>query len=253
MTNQGGSHQGDYRGDQEKTVPQHMVTGQIAFRDAKRLQSSFTAPLETKVLSWLAVRLPSWVNSDHLTILGLASMALAGASYALARWNRTGLVLATLFLALNWFGDSLDGTLARVRNRLRPRYGLYVDHMIDSVGATFLMGGLAFSGFVDRKIVAGMLVMYLLLSIEVYLSAYTLGSFRLAFGKFGPTEIRILLALGNTALWFHPDVRAFGSGHRLFDVGGVIGIAGMGLMLLVAAVVHSATLYRQETAGRPQG
>ena len=143
----------------------------------------------------LAARMPLWVTSDHLTLLGFVAMSLAGASYLLARRHPVGLLLATACLALNWFGDSLDGTLARVRNQQRPRYGFYVDHMVDSFGALFLMTGLATSGYVDWRIAMGMLVTFLLLSIETYLASYTLGIFRLSFAKFGPTEIRILLGL----------------------------------------------------------
>jgi archaetidylinositol phosphate synthase len=219
----------------------------IPFADAIRLQESFTARAERQALAWLAARLPSWVNSDHLTLLGFIAMLLAGASYALARTSRAGLILATFFLALNWFGDSLDGTLARIRNRQRPRYGFYVDHMIDTLGGLFLMGGLAISGIVDWRIALGMFVAYLMLSIEVYLAAYTLGTFRLSFAKFGPTEIRILLALGNVALWFHPESRVFGSSYRVFDVGGIIAIAGMALMLIVSTIGSTAKLYRAET------
>jgi phosphatidylglycerophosphate synthase len=139
-----------------------------AFANAARIQQSVTANFEKRVLVWIARRLPPWVDSDDLTILGFASMWLACGSYVIARWNHVGLLLATLALALNWFGDSLDGTLARVRERQRPRYGFYVDHMIDSVGALLLMGGLAASGYMDWRIAIGMLVAFLLLSIEVY-------------------------------------------------------------------------------------
>lgn len=216
------------------------------FRDAFRLQESFTAAAERKTLAWLAARLPSRVNSDHLTLLGFAAMFLAGASYAFARENRAGLLLATLFLALNWFGDSLDGTLARLRNRQRPRYGFYVDHMIDTFGGFFLMAGLAISGFVDWRIALGMFVAFLMLSVEVYLATYTIGTFRLSFAKFGPTEIRILLALGNVALWFHVQARILGSTYRLFDVGGIIAIAGMAAMLIISTLLNTLKLYRQE-------
>ena len=129
---------------------------EFVFKNALRLQESFTATAERKALLWLATRMPPWVNSDHLTMAGFAAMFLAGASYALARTNRAWLLLATVFLAVNWFGDSLDGTLARVRNRQRPRYGFYVDHMIDTFGGLFLMGGLAISGFLDWRIALGM-------------------------------------------------------------------------------------------------
>jgi phosphatidylglycerophosphate synthase len=174
-------------------------------------------------------------------------MFFAGVSYAAARWHPAGLLLATACLAVNWFGDSLDGTLARIRNRQRPRYGFYVDHIIDSFGAIFLMTGLGASGYLDWRVAAGMLVAFLLLSIETYLATYTLGSFRMSFASFGPTEIRILLACGNFALWLYPDARVPGPGYRIFDFGGVAAIAGMGLMAGVAAALHTRELYRQET------
>ncbi len=218
-----------------------------AFQNAKRIQESFTAAAERRILLWLAARMPARVNSDHLTLLGFAAMFLAGASYAVARWNRAGLLLAVFFLAVNWFGDSLDGTLARVRNCQRPRYGFYVDHLIDSVGAVFLVGGLAISGYVDWRIAGGMLGAFLLLSIESYLATYTLGAFRMSFAKFGPTEIRILLAAANVALWLRPDARVPGLSWRICDLGGAVAIAGMLMMFIFAAALHTRTLYGQET------
>ncbi len=217
------------------------------FTDAVRIQESFTARAERRTLAWLAKRLPYWVNSDHLTLLGFAAMFFAGASYALVRATRSGLVLATLFLAVNWFGDSLDGTLARMRNRQRPRYGFYVDHMVDTFGGLFLMGGMATSDLIDWRIALGLFIAYLMLSVQVYLATYAVGTFQLSFAKFGPTEIRILLALGNAALWFRPDWRVLGSAYRLFDVAGIIAAAGMILMLVVSTVYNTAKLYRAET------
>lgn len=218
-----------------------------SFKDAKRIQESITSRWERKALLWLAARIPARVNSDHLTLLGFVAMILAGGSYAWARWNRAGLLLATLCLALNWFGDSLDGTLARVRNQQRPRYGFYVDHMIDSFGALFLMGGLAISTYIDWRVSASMLIAFLLLSIESYLASYTLGVFRLSFALFGPTEIRILLAIGNLTLWFHPNAKVPGYPYRLFDFGGVLATCGMFVMVLAVAIWHTRALYRQET------
>lgn len=215
------------------------------FRNAVRIQESVTARVERKALLWIAARLPLWVTSDQLTCLGLTGMLLAWASYFLARWYRSGFLLATLALALNWFGDSLDGTLARVRNQQRPRYGFYLDHVIDSFGAVLLMSGLALSGCLDWRIAAAMLVGFLLLSIESYLASYTLGEFRMSFWKFGPTEIRILLALGNLALWWNPHSMVFGR-FRLFDFGGIIASALMVAMFLASALRHTAQLYRKE-------
>jgi len=226
------------------------VDSAVKFKDAKRVQESITSGLERKALLWLAARMPSWINSDHLTIMGFVAMFMAGVSYFVARWNPVGLLLATFCLAVNWFGDSLDGTIARVRNCQRPRYGFYVDHIIDSFGAVFLMGGLGLSGYVDWRVATGMLIAFLLLSIESYLATYTLGVFRLSFAKFGPTEIRILLAVGNIVLWLHPDARVPWTSYRILDFGGLAAAIGMLIMAVVAAIWHTQALYRQETTIR---
>jgi archaetidylinositol phosphate synthase len=219
---------------------------QVVFQNAVREQSSFLAPLERRFLVYLALHLPSRVRPDHLTALGAVGLLFAGVSYGLARWSELGLWLASGFIVLNWFGDSLDGTLARVRRQERPRYGFYVDHMLDSFGALFLLTGLAASGYMSERIAAGLLAAFFLLSIEVYLAAYTLGVFRLSFWKFSPTELRLLLIAGNIALAFHPEATIFGMRFKLFDVGGSVGIAGMSVMLLFAAVRHTLALYRAE-------
>lgn len=216
------------------------------FRNADRIQQALTASLERKALRWLAERTPARISPDHLTALGFAAQFLAGASYALARWHKLGLVLATLFIAVNWLGDSLDGSLARHRGRLRPRYGFYVDHMVDTFGAALLMGGLAVSGYLHWQVAAGMLSGFLMLSIETYLATYTLGSFRLSHGWFGPTEIRILLALGTLALLFRPHTRLLQRQWLLFDVGGAVAIAVMLAMAVAATVQHTVALYREE-------
>lgn len=217
-----------------------------AFRDAERQQLSFLAGVEKKTLVWMAHRMPKWVNSDHLTLLGFVAMFAAGLCYWAASWDRRGLIGVIVALAVNWFGDSLDGTLARVRNRQRPRYGFYVDHITDAIGTFFLMGGLALSGFMDPYIALGLLIAYFLLSIEVYLTTYTIGAFHLSFWSFGPTELRLLLCAGNIALFYRPVVGLFGRRFLLFDVGGAIGIAGMSLMLVVAAIRHTRALYQAE-------
>ena len=204
------------------SAPKQIQTREpLAFQNARRIQESFTAPLEGKLLLWIARHLPARINSDHLTILGFVAMCLAGASYAYTRSNRIGLLLATACLAINWFGDSLDGTIARVRNQQRPRYGFYVDHIIDSLGALALTGGLALSGLMSPAIAAGLLIAFLLLSIETYLATYTIGTFRMSFWKFGPTELRIILGIGNLALWLRPESRV----TRLGDSRSITGSA----------------------------
>src|SRR6266852_7099211 len=168
-------------------------------------------------------------------------------SYRLARVTPLGLLLVVVCLAVNWFGDSLDGTLARVRQQQRPRYGFYVDHMIDSIGAVAMMGGLALSGYMHPVIAIGLLIGFLLLSIQSYLATYTLGEFHLSFWRVGPTELRILLAIGSLAVFRWAWVI---HGHyRLFDVGGAIGLVGMAAMLIVFTLRNTARLYREERIG----
>ena len=212
--------------------------------NARRVHDSFLAAGERRLLVWMGERTPRWINSDHLTALAFVAQVLAGVGYFLAGWNRYALLGVIACLALNWLGDSLDGTLARVRHEERPRYGFYVDHMADSFGAVALMGGLALSGYMHPAIAIGLLVAFLLLSVQSYLATYTLGEFHLSFWRFGPTELRLLLAAGNIVLMLHPMVlqRRF----RLFDLGGAIGLAGMGLMLVYFTAQNTRKLYRLE-------
>jgi archaetidylinositol phosphate synthase len=217
-----------------------------SFQPAARVQQSVVSRAEKTVLLWLAERTPSRINSDHLTVLGFAAQLAAGAAYALSHSHRYALLAVIAFLALNWLGDSLDGTLARYRSQQRPRYGFYVDHMVDSFGSLALMGGLALSGYMHPFIAIGLLIAFLLLSIQSYLATYTVGEFRLSFWRFGPTELRLLLAMGNIALLFKPMVHLAGGYHRLFDVGGLIGLAGMSLMLIAWTVRTTLRLYREE-------
>ncbi len=221
----------------------------LGFKSAERIQQAFTARLETRALVWMAERMPSGINSDHLTGLGFLAQVMAGASYALARLSPRWLIATNLFIFLNWFGDSLDGTLARVRNQQRPRYGFYVDHVIDTFGAAFLMGGLAISGYLHWTVAAAMLVAFLMCSIEVYLTTYTLGRFQLSYGRFGPTEMRIALCVGNVVLMYKPWVHFFGHYVRLFDVGGSIAAAAMLGIMVLSATRHTRQLYREERLG----
>lgn len=214
--------------------------------EMRRVQDSWSAAAEKRALLWVGARTPASISPDHLTALGLAAQVGAGTCYALAAWNRYWLLGVIACLVFNWLGDSLDGTLARVRQRLRPRYGFYVDHMVDSFGALALMGGLALSGYMHPWIAIGLLIAFLMLSIQTYLATYTLGEFRLSFWRFGPTELRILLAVGNLALLWKPVIHFRGGEYRLFDVGGAIGLVGMGVMLVVFTIENTVRLYREE-------
>ena len=228
--------------------PSNQMTAQITqkFQEAERKQLSILAAGEKRLLVWMARRMPAWVNSDHLTALGFLSMIAAGFFYWAAGRDRRALIGVIVALVVNWFGDSLDGTLARVRNRLRPRYGFYVDHITDAIGTFFLLGGLALSSYMNPFIALGLLIAYFLLSIEVYLTTYTIGAFHLSFWSFGPTELRLLLCAGNIALFYWPMVHLFGRELSLFDVGGTIGIIGMGSMLLWSSLRHTRALYNAE-------
>jgi phosphatidylglycerophosphate synthase len=219
---------------------------QSGFVHALRVQQALTADVEKRALVWMAVRMPAAINSDHLTALGFIAQLLAGVAYAMSARDWRMLWLANLLLILNWLGDSLDGTLARVRDQQRPRYGFYVDHMADTFGALALMTGLACSGYVHWQIAAGMLAGFYVLSIESYLATYTMGHFHLSHGIFGPTEIRILLIAGNITLMVRPFAELAGRSILLFDIGGVIAIAGMAYMAVSTTCRHVAVLYREE-------
>ncbi len=221
-----------------------------------REHRSILMAIEKRVLVWIARRLPRWIKSDHLTLVGLIGMLLAGLAYWAARWDERALLVAVAALALNWFGDSLDGTLARVRDCQRPRYGFYVDHVIDTVGAFFLLGGLAASGYVSPAVAWGVLVGYLMVAAESYLATHALGVFRLAFMRIGPTELRVVLAIGTLRLLFKPVVWLGSLGpFLLFDVGGACAIAGMAVALTVSAVRNTRTLSQEEplVRGRTSG
>jgi archaetidylinositol phosphate synthase len=219
---------------------------EVVFATARRVNQALTASIEKRALVWMAERAPGWVSSDGLTLLGLGAQIGAGICYALARYDRRALLLVIVCVVLNWLGDSLDGTLARVRRQQRPRYGFYVDHMVDVFGSVALMCGLGCSGLLHWQTAIAMLIAFLLLSSESYLATYTLSRFELSQGLFGPTEIRILLIIGNVALLRSPYSTVFGHRMLLFDLGGIIAAVGMFAMVIFVTVRHTVQLYREE-------
>jgi phosphatidylglycerophosphate synthase len=224
-----------------------VITGnEVEFRTARRVNQALTASIEKRALLWMAEHAPAWVSSDQLTLLGLGAQIGAGIFFALSRYNRHALILVIVCIALNWLGDSLDGTLARVRQQQRPRYGFYVDHMVDIFGSVALMCGLGYSGLLHWQTAIAMLIAFLLLSSESYLATYTLSRFELSQGIFGPTEIRILLIVGTLALLHSPYSTLFGHKMLLFDLGGTIAAVSMFVMAVVVTIRHTAELYRQE-------
>ncbi|HEU4692695.1 MAG TPA: CDP-alcohol phosphatidyltransferase family protein [Vicinamibacterales bacterium] len=216
------------------------------YREAKRVHTSVLAAAEKRCLIWMAERLPRAVNSDHLTFLAALAMAGAGACYGLGPTSTAAMLTAIALLAVNWFGDSLDGTVARVRHHERPRYGFYVDHVLDVLGILFLLIGFSVGGFMTPLVAAGFLLAYYLLMVEIALATHAVGTFRISFWKFGPTELRILLAVGTLQLLRSPYVTLFGERWLLFDVGGIVAIAVLVLTFLVSAVRNGRLLYRLE-------
>jgi len=218
-----------------------------------RQHNSVLAAAEKRLLIWIAHRLPRWIHSDHLSALGLAAMAGAGAAFWLAKSHPVvGASLVVLCLVANWFGDSLDGTLARVRDQQRPRYGYYLDHVIDLAGTAMLFAGLAASGYMSVSVSMLVVAAFFLVSAETYLATHSLGVFRMAVGGIGPTELRILLAAGAVALNFKPTVQIVGLGPmQLWDVGGLAGAIGMTLTFIVSASRNARALYLEETKPAP--
>jgi archaetidylinositol phosphate synthase len=214
-----------------------------------RQHNSVLAASEKRALIWIASRLPRWINSDHLSALGLLAMAGAGASFCLAQVDPVaGASLVVLCLFLNWFGDSLDGTVARVRNQQRPRYGYYVDHVIDLAGTAMLFAGLAASGFMAPIIATLVVAAFFLVSAETYLATHARGVFKMAFIGVGPTELRVLMAAGALALINMPTIDLVGLGQvRLWDLGGIVGSIGLIGTFVVTSTQNARALYLEET------
>ena len=216
-----------------------------------REHGSILAAAEKRALVWMAARLPRRINADHLTALGLLAMVGVGASYWASRWHELALLGAVAGLALNWLGDSLDGTVARVRNHQRPRYGFYVDHVVDVTSMLLLCAGLALSPHMSPVVALLLLAAYLMVSAEAYLATHACGVFRISLLKVGPTELRILLAAGTLRLLTNgSEVELLGGTWLLFDVGGVVAAFGLFGALVFSAVRNGLALYRAEPLPR---
>ena len=226
-----------------------ILTQTPTFTPALRINCSLTAAAEKRLLEFLARRAPRRLTSDHLTLLGLSAQIAAGLFYALSRTHLLALLAVNLCIILNWLGDSLDGTLARVRHQQRPRFGFYVDHITDLFGATALLAGLALSGVAHWPIALAMLIGFLLLSAESFLATHTLARFELSQFLFGPTELRLLLILGNLFLLRDPYAHILGHRILLFDLGGSIGALSM-FALYHARLRHTVQLFREDPLPR---
>jgi phosphatidylglycerophosphate synthase len=211
-----------------------------------RIHTSVLAAAEKRLLVRIAGALPRWVTSDRLTALGAAGMAGVGLTFAMGASHPAAAALVIVFLAVNWFGDSLDGTLARVRRQERPCYGFYLDHVLDAAGMAALAGGLIAGGLMSPVVGLTFLAAYYLLMVEIALATHALGAFRLSFWHVGPTELRIVLAAGAVAAIRWPLIDVAGEHLRLFDGGGAVAIVCLLVTFLASAISNTRELSRRE-------
>ena len=176
---------------------------------SKRIQTSILNASEKKVLVWLAARQPKWMTSDILTLIGVLGSVIVAAGYALSNYDISWLWLASFGFVVNWYGDSLDGTLARVRGTQRPVYGFYLDHCIDGITMSIMCVGAGLSEMLNLSIAMAVLVVYLLLSISVYINAHLKGEFKLTYAGMGPTEFRLIMIAVNTLFIYVKSLREF--------------------------------------------
>jgi phosphatidylglycerophosphate synthase len=236
--------------DGEVRIGEHSCNSLRKAGSPERDLGSVLSGVEKRLLVEMAERLPPAIGADTLTLLGLVGMIAAGLSFWAARSEPLFLLAVPLALFVNWFGDSLDGTVARVRGDERPRYGYYVDHVVDVFGAFFVLGGLGVSGYMSPLVAGGLMVAYLMVSAEIYLAAYAVGTFRIHFFRLGPTELRILFAAGTLYLLADSTVMLFGRRMLLFDVGGTVATAGLFVALVVSVARNTRNLYRSEPLNR---
>ena len=180
----------------------------------KRVHNMLLGPFERPLLQWFCARMPLWVNSDILTIVGIFGSVLVFFSYWLTHNDKNFLWLASLGFFINWFGDSLDGTLARYRKVERPKYGFFIDHTIDSLSMVLIFVGLGLSPYVRLEIATLACIAYLLMSVLAYVNAFVSGKFKISYARIGPTEMRVIAVLTNTTIFFlgNPEINlGFGS------------------------------------------
>lgn len=214
--------------------------------DAVRIQTSFLNAIEKKVLVWLAERQPKWMTSDILTYIGTFGAVVIAAGYILSAWNINFLWLSSLGFVINWYGDSLDGTLARVRKTQRPVYGYYIDHTVDCINEFIMFIGIGLSGLMHFSLAMVILAVYFMLTINVSINAHLKKEFRLTYAKLGPTEFRILAIIANTVLALVRPISEFALTFFIFgreftlaslDIVGII-------VLLVLAVIYLTTVVK---------
>jgi len=176
-------------------------------KQSERIQTSLLNPFEKVVLQYLVRKVPSFMTSDHLTAIGLMGAFIIAIGYALTVFGPEWLWLTNLGFFLNWLGDSLDGTLARHRNQQRPLYGFYIDHNLDCVCEFLMVIGAGLSVYMSLEVALLILVPYLMLEVYVMINAHLKNEFRLTYAKLGPTELRLIIVLVNTIVFFSPTLQ----------------------------------------------
>ena len=216
-------------------------------KQSLRIQTSFLNGMEKKALVWLAGRQPQWVTSDMLTVVGVLGAFLTGLGFALTHYGIGWLWLSSAGLVINWYGDSLDGTLARVRNRQRPLYGYYLDHTVDCINEAFMFVGAGLSPLVDLNLALAVFILYLCLTVNVSINAHLKSEFRLTYAKLGPTEFRMLIIIANTVLIAAPSLTTFcialgGDSFTLLDLVAAAIIALL-TVIYIATIISDARKY----------
>ncbi len=209
-------------------------------KSVRRIQENFVAFQERRVLNWLCARLPKWATPDGLTVIGFAGMIAVAAAYALSNYHTAWLAVVVVGFAVNWFGDSLDGSLARFRKIERPNYGYFVDHSLDALGNFLLVVGLGASPYVRMEVALAAGGAYLLLSIHTFLAARVIDEFRLTFLNGGPTEMRLILIAMTVAMFVMGPRASLVDGFSVFDI--AVGV--IGTILLMLFVAQTATTGR---------
>lgn len=225
-------------------------------RKHQRVNDILLGPLERPALHWLAAHLPAWVTPDTCTWIGIAGSVLIAICYALTRWDRNFLWLASLGYVINWFGDSLDGTLARYRHIERPRYGFFIDHTTDAFSQMLIFLGLGLTPYISFNVACLALIAYLMLSVLVYVRTCVAGEFKISYGKLGPTEIRVLAILLNTVMYFGGarflDLPLGPLGRLLFtpyDIAAVIVATLLLTFFVTTAIQETRRLARENEQG----
>ncbi|MGI6423446.1 MAG: CDP-alcohol phosphatidyltransferase family protein [Candidatus Dojkabacteria bacterium] len=225
-------------GSFEKEIKRQIARLTVEYKRDKQdtVNTGITARAEERAKEWICPRIPSWVNSDHLTVLGLVAAFIIVAGFILGFNNRIYLLLVVLGLFLNWFGDSFDGSLARYRKKTRPNYGYYIDHMIDAIVVMILAIGLGISGFARIDVALLFALVYLGLMIHVELVTYVQNTFKYSFGVVGPTEMRIVGVFITIYMYFAPIKYYFVQGYQISQYD--IAILALSIAMFVVLIIN---------------